>query len=129
MGLFRVRKKRDTVELPVRLYLKERRTGKTTSKYLSGTIVNLSSRGACLMIKKVLLDGRHIFFQTQKTAEHLLQIVGLESEERQVTPKAFSLWMDSGVHHGSPAFKLGVQFTEQNAKLSDSVTSAELHSS
>ena len=66
MVLFKIRSPRVSVEIPIEIFLKDRKSGVLSKESLSGVLVQLSKGGARAIVSKVMLNGEHIFFSTQE---------------------------------------------------------------
>ena len=84
-----------------------------------GVMVNISQGGACLVLSKMLLEGRHLFFSTLNN-EHfhlVLSIENPESGDDTFTVSARSVWMDSCRYQNTAAFKVGLCFHDSQKEI------------
>lgn len=119
---FAFRDPRIETNIPVWLRLQENDTEHLHPGSVSATIVNISKSGACLLIPKPLINGKHLFFATLNSTHIMI----LHSEENTGISKKFnisaqSVWMDSCKHDNHLCFKVGVCFTSPQKKLFQSV--------
>ncbi len=105
------------IELPIDVFLQNKTTGKISSQYAKGTLVNLSKTGASVIIAKVLLDGSHIFFTAQKHAENNLYLTGFSIDNEVNDVAATTVWMDGCTYNQRPSFKIGIKFLTKQEKL------------
>ncbi len=118
MELFRLLSKRISLELPVNVFLQHKRTGKISQHHTTGTIVNLSKAGACVVFDKVILDGDHLFFTAQEQSENNLYLTDFSTDEEVVSDVvATAVWMDGCTYHHKPSFKIGVKFLGAQKEL------------
>ena len=110
MVFFNLRSKRVAVEFPVRIYLQNKDSGKISNIYRSGTLVSISKGGGCLVVDKVILDGDHLFFNTQEQSDNYLVLKGNEELEDHLSALCTSIWMDGFTHKKRTSFKIGVKF-------------------
>lgn len=85
----------------------------------SGIMVDISEGGACLVLSKVVSEGRHLFFSTLDSDRYnlVLLIENPRSSDESFTVPARSVWMDSCLYKKKPAFKIGLCFHERQKKL------------
>lgn len=122
MKLFKKRKQRISVEIPIRISLQSKEDGSLSKNWQQGHIVTLSRDGASIIVEKVVLDGQHLFFAAQNQAEKFLFLEnfndGNGSEQKQISAEA--VWMDSCTINNTSAFKIGLRFTEEQSSLFES---------
>jgi len=99
--------------------LQESESGKLLPGLFSGVMVNISQVGACIMVSKMLLDGKHLFFSTLDSDEYnlVLLIDKPASGDQSFVIPASSVWMDSCHHENAAAFKIGLCFHERQKEL------------
>jgi hypothetical protein len=85
----------------------------------TGVIVNLSKKGACLMLQQMLLEGRHLFFSTLNTEScQLVLFFNLAPESKSpIIVSGRSVWMDYHSAEDKSAFKVGIEFHENQNHL------------
>lgn len=118
MVSFAFRAPRIETNIPVFLRLQENDTEHLHPGSVSATMVNISKSGACLLIPKLLINGKHLFFATLNSTHIMI----LQSEEITGNTKKFnisaqSVWMDSCKHDNRLCFKVGICFTTPQKKL------------
>lgn len=120
MNFFPPRLLRLETEYQVKVALQEKGRGALLQgKRLPGVMVNFSKRGACLVLSKVMLEGKHLFFTTLNSDQYYLELM-IESSERgneHFAIPATSVWMDSCSYKRRPAFKIGLRFHESQKQL------------
>jgi hypothetical protein len=86
---------------------------------LGCVMVNISRKGACLVLSKILLEGRHLFFTALNNDQYhlVLLLVNPKTGEESFEIPASSVWMDSCIYKKQPAFKIGLCFHERQKKL------------
>jgi len=119
---FAFRDTRIETNIPVCLRLQKNGTEHLHPGSVSATIVNISKSGACLLISKLLINGKHLFFATLNSSHTMI----LQSEENTGKIKTFniaaqSVWMDSYKNDNRLCFKVGVCFTTPQKKLFQNV--------
>ncbi len=119
MAIFTTRPLRVGTECTVEIRLQERRTGSYLPGVCPGLLMDISQKGACVVVPKMLLEGKHLFFTTLNSDRYQL-IIHIEKPIESVesfTVSAFSIWMDSFLSEGKAAFKVGVCFHEIQKEL------------
>lgn len=119
MALFRWTSRRIHTDIRLKIYLKDKITGKLSNEYAEGIILNISKEGGCVSTGKMILDGMHLFFSTQEKKESLLYLSDLELDafDTQDGITATSIWMDGFSDGSEKGFKLGVIFTQRQVEL------------
>jgi len=119
MAFFKLRSQRISVEVPVKIFLKRKDSGKVTSDCRQASLIKISKGGACFLIDSMILEGSHIFFSTQENQENHILLKRDDSVEDRENNKitAHSVWMDSVTKDEKQAFKVGVKFTESQDEL------------
>ena len=86
---------------------------------LGGVMVSISQGGACLVLSKILLGGRHLFFSTLNNDQYnlVLLLAPLKAGDEDFAIPARSVWMDSCFYKRQPAFKIGLSFHERQKQL------------
>lgn len=99
--------------------LQDIETGQTLPGQLSATVINLSPEGACLVLPKLIFEGKHLFYATLDSDQFNLLLCpekdGAEIANSGIT--AQSIWMDSCEYHDQPAFKVGIRFHKKQKEL------------
>lgn len=119
MGFFSPRLLRVKTECRVRVRLEDSKSAHSSPASCTAVLVNISQGGACLVLSKMLLEGRHLFFSTLKNERHhlVLLIENPESGDETFMVPACSVWMDSCHYKEVPAFKIGISFHEKQKEL------------
>lgn len=118
MVFFKMRSPRVSVEIPITIFLKDRNSGVLSKESLAGVLVQLSPKGARVVVQKVMLGGDHIFFSSQEKNRFYLCIPELSIENQgEYEINAISVWMDGCVFDGNPSFKIGINFLDQQKEL------------
>lgn len=115
MGLFKRRSRRIQIERNVKIYLQNRVSCVLSSQSMPAVAINISKGGVCVVVEKMVLGGEHLFFSAQRGGENLLSIWGLTKENGAL--QASAVWMDSCYHRDKPAFKIGMQFQEEQDQV------------
>jgi len=115
MVSFLFRTSRLDTELVMQVGLQEIQSGKLIPGQLTTTVVNVSQVGACLILPKLDINGKHLFFATLNSDRYNLFLRPEKQlrEEDDFTIPAQSLWMDSCEYESRNAFKIGVQFLQK----------------
>lgn len=94
-------------------------TGIPLSGLISTTVINFSPNGACLILPKLSISGKHLFYSTLNSDSYnlLLYFEDPQDTEEEVIIAARSVWMDTCEHHGNPAFKIGIRFLHNQKSL------------
>ncbi len=119
MSFFSPRSLRVESEHRVRVSLQDSISGELLPGSCFGVMVNISEGGACLVLSRMLLEGRHLFFSTLNTERNhlVLLIENPESGDETFTVSARSVWMDSCHYQNEAAFKIGLCFHDSQKKL------------
>ena len=111
MFSFQFRSPRIEHELIINVGLQDIRTGEPVPGLLTATIINFSTRGACIILPTLTLNGKHVFFETLNSDRYNLLLYPESPNGDDVsTIAARSIWMDSCEHLQHSAFKVGIQF-------------------
>jgi len=110
------REPRKSCELPVRVRIRNIDSGKETSS-VSGVLFDVTSRGARLIVKQVLVDDHHLFL-SPFNKQNLSLVLSVADEECHALPAgdiaicAKPIWFDRLFIDGdeSHPFWMGVQF-------------------
>ena len=103
----------------MRVGLQDIQTGTVLPGLLSTTVINFSPQGACLIVPRMTIDGRHLFYNTLNSDSHNLLLYSQEKNgiEEEYTIAARSVWMDVCEYQGKPAFKIGIHFLADQKEL------------
>jgi hypothetical protein len=78
----------------------------------SGSIIDISSHGACLLMTQVFHNGFHLFYSTRDTSNAMLQITIKQPPGcNTYILTAVPIWMDLFRQDEIRAFKMGIEFT------------------
>lgn len=122
MVSFSFRETRLESQLPVWLRLQANGSQELHPGKVEATIINVSKGGACLLIPKLLIDGKHLFFTTLNSSHTLLlQPHGSLNEIDEFSISAKSVWMDSCEHLNQQFFKVGISFTTPQKDFFESI--------
>jgi hypothetical protein len=99
--------------------LQDMQTGRPLPGLMHTTVINFSPQGACLILPKLTINGKHLFYETLNSDRYhlLLYPEGRKDVEDESTITARSIWMDSCEHMSKPAFKIGIQFLHNQKVL------------
>lgn len=106
------RAKRISVELPVTVYLFDRKEANRLDDYLEGRITNFSPVGAALIAPKIQLEGKHLFYTCHDNQDMVLELV-FESDSDPgtvISIMAVPVWFDRDLDSEKKHFVLGVNF-------------------
>ena len=119
MSPFFFRSDRLEHDLKMRVGLQDMHGEQSLSGLLTTTVINFSPEGACLVIPKLAIDGKHLFFDTLHSNDYALVLfseeLGKDSDQPAIT--AESIWMDSCLYQNKPAFKIGIRFLHKQDQL------------
>lgn len=116
---FLFRAPRIEYELTMSVGLQDMITGIPLSGLISTTVINFSPEGACLILPKLSINGKHLFYSTLNSDSYnlLLYFDGPNDTEEELIIAARSVWMDTCEHNGKPAFKIGIRFLNNQKSL------------
>lgn len=119
MGAFSFRPSRIKKDLAMRVGLEDIHTGQQLPGLITSTVINFSPEGACLVLPKMIFDGKHLFYATLNNDSYnlLLSPEGQDNGDDGFAITAQSVWMDSCNHQNQPAFKIGIRFLQKQNKL------------
>lgn len=122
MVSFAFRDPRIDTHIPVVLRIQENGTKQLHPGSVSATIVNISKSGACLVLPKLLINGKHLFFTTLNSTHTLLLQYKENTEKIKICDIfAQSVWMDSYKDDNRLCFKIGICFTSPQKRLFQSI--------
>lgn len=119
MAPFFFRSDRLEHDLTMRVGLRDMHAKKSLPGFITTTVINFSPKGACLIIPRMAIDGKHLFFDTLHSNDYALVLFSEEQEEdsNQLAITAESIWMDSCEYQNKPAFKIGIRFLHKQNTL------------
>lgn len=106
-------------DLKVSIGLQDIHSGRIEPAICSGILTDCSEEGGCLLLSRLIVDGKHIFFSTLNSERYHL-VIGfdqLASSEHQDGVVARSIWMDSRRRKDSTVFKMGIRFLNRQKDL------------
>lgn len=78
----------------------------------SGSIIDISRHGACLLMTQVFHNGFHLFYSTRDTSNTVLQVtINHPPDINNCHLNAVPIWMDLFRQQEIRAFKMGIEFT------------------
>lgn len=94
-------------------------SGKPLPGLITTTVTNFSPQGACLILPKLTINGKHLFYETLNSYSYnlLLYPEGRDGVDDELIIAARSIWMDTCEHMRKPAFKIGIDFLHDQKKL------------
>ena len=98
--------------LPIEVHAVDGTEGQFIAGPFSGSIIDISSHGACLLMTQVFYNGFHLFYSTRDTSNAVLQITinhPPDINDRILT--GIPIWMDLFRQQEIRAFKMGIEFT------------------
>ncbi len=119
MAFFSPRSLRIEADCAVEIRLQEYGSGNFLPGKCEGNLTNVSRDGACIILPKMLLEGKHLFFATLDSKRYHL-VIFITNPPKNDAPfrvAARSVWMDSCWYKDGPAFKVGVSFHENQKRL------------
>jgi len=118
MASFIFKSLRIKTELTASVSLQDIDTGEILPGSSTGTVVDFSKGGMCIILTRIMLNDKHLFFSTLDSDRHNLHIC-LETQDNlqdkhEITAR--SIWMNSGEYKGNHVFRIGAKFlqTQQN---------------
>ncbi len=119
MSFFSSKLLRVESEYRVRVSLQDNESGELLPGSCFGVMVDISEGGACLVLTKMLLEGKHLFFSTldNELNRLVLRIENPESSDETFVLSARSVWMDSCRYQNTAAFKIGLCFHDRQKEL------------
>jgi hypothetical protein len=99
--------------------LQDMHTGTHLPGLITATVINFSPQGACLVVPKMTINGKHLFYTTLNNDCYnlLLYAEGPKNIEEEFIIAAQSVWMDICEHQGKSAFKVGIRFLHSQKDL------------
>jgi hypothetical protein len=98
--------------LPIEVHAVNGRDGQPIAGPFSGSIIDISSHGACLLMTQVFHNGFHLFYSTRDTSNTLLQVtINHPPDINTCILTAVPIWMDLFRQQEIRAFKMGIEFT------------------
>ncbi len=99
--------------------LQDIQTGTILPGLITATVINFSPQGACLIVPKMTIDGKHLFYNTLNSDSHYLRLSSQDQNgiAEEFTIAARSVWMDVCDYQGKPAFKIGIHFLDNQKDL------------
>ncbi len=120
MDAFSFRPSRIKKEFAMCVSLQDIQTGECVADLSTATVINFSPEGACLLLTRLIFNGKHIFYSTLDSDSYNL----LLSPEAQnngsddaFSITAQSVWMDTCNYERQPAFKIGIRFLKKQNKV------------
>jgi hypothetical protein len=106
------RAKRIVVELPVKVYLFDKKGKTRIGEPLAGSMKNFSPLGAALTVGSILLNGKHLFYTCQDNPDIVLQLVFeiTDNTDTVISVSASPVWFDKDLDSGKKQFDVGVEF-------------------
>jgi len=99
--------------LPVEVHVVGGSGGQGLAGPFSGSIIDVSNHGACLLMTQVFHNNFHLFYSTRETSEALLQVtINLPPDINNYILHAVPIWLDLFRQQEIRAFKIGIEFTE-----------------
>jgi hypothetical protein len=119
MAPFLFRSHRIEHHLIMRVGLQDMHTSISLPALITTTVINFSPQGACLLLPKLAINGKHLFYETLNSDSYnlLLHPGDVNGAEDEFTIAARSIWMDSCEHMGKPTFKIGIRFLQNQKEL------------
>jgi hypothetical protein len=118
MVTFSFRPARIKKELAMGVGLQNIQTGECVPDLSTATVINFSPEGACLVLTKLIFDGKHLFYSTLDSDSYNLLLspeAQNDDSDDAFSITAQSVWMDTCNFERQPAFKIGIRFlTKQN---------------
>lgn len=106
-------------ELAMGVGMQETHTGTPLPGLLAALVLNFSPQGGCLILPKLVIEGKHIFYTTLDNDDYnlLLYCQRQDGLEENMTIAARPVWLDSSEYNKRAVFKIGVQFLESQKEL------------
>jgi hypothetical protein len=103
--------------LPLEVHVVGRQEGQIIAGPFSGRIIDISAHGACLLMTQIMHNDFHVFYSTRDTSEAVLRLtIDHPPDIDPCTFTAIPVWMDVFRQQEIRAFKIGVEFTEEQDK-------------
>ncbi len=121
------RSHRNIEYLPVAVNIIRGINGTVLAGPFTGSLVDFSKHGACLLMTQVLIDRYHIFYTTKEDDSNLLQLTihDPSKEEDTFLLTARPVWMNFFKQQKVRAFRLGIEFlVSPDGKLMKQVVEA-----
>lgn len=98
--------------LPISVSAWDKTSGKKTAGPFSGTILDISRHGACLLMTQVLIKDYHVFYTTIAEKHYIIRL-GFSFPDQlkdEILVPAMPVWISRFTHKRIHAFKMGVDF-------------------
>jgi len=107
--------KRIEVELPLKVYLFDKKEETRIGEALAGRTKNFSPLGAALTVGSILLSGKHIIYTCNDNPDIVLTLVFelrsiSDSTDKFITVHAAPVWFDKDLDSEKKQFDVGVEF-------------------
>lgn len=104
--------KRISVELPVTVYLFDKKEKIRLGEPLSGRVKDFSPVGAALNVATIQLNGRHLFYTCQDNPDISLELVFEldKNQEKIINVTAAPVWFDRDLDSDKKQFVIGLEF-------------------
>ena len=97
--------------LPIEVHAVNENDGQPLAGPFSGSIIDISSHGACLLMTQVFHNGFHLFYSTRDTSNTVLEItINHPPDINNCILTAVPIWMDLFRQQEIRAFKMGIEF-------------------
>jgi hypothetical protein len=106
--------KRIAVELPVTVYLFDKKENTRIGEPLAGCTKNFSPEGVALTVGSILLNGKHLIYSCQDNPDIVLELVfePRDSSDKFITIHATPVWFDKDLEPGKKEFNVGMKFLD-----------------
>ncbi|MBU0965986.1 MAG: hypothetical protein KKA54_06355 [Proteobacteria bacterium] len=115
MGMERRLFQRFPLALNGSLFLCKAQGGERLSRPVNCQVVDLSKRGAGLIIRQIIVDNQHLFFGPLESDQLILHLTidQQETEPPSITFAVRPLWFDRILFEDQQPFKMGIEFFEK----------------
>jgi len=98
--------------LPLEVHAISGSDGQPIAGPFSGSIIDISTHGACLLMTQVFHNGFHLFYSTRDTNNTVLQLtINHPPDIDNYVLTAVPIWLDLFRQEEIRAFKMGIEFT------------------
>lgn len=99
-------------DLTVRLFLRAGPEGSVLAGPTDGSLANISSTGAGLIVPKIFIDNHHLFYSPRDNPEYFLylQFILFDNDDKNLPIPIRPIWFDRTQSPEGVFFNMGVEF-------------------
>lgn len=101
---------RTEVEMPIALILRDEKQGTVLVGPVQGMLTALSSYGAGLMLNKICIEGKHLFYAPQDDPSKILFLEIEQEENTALSIPVYPVWFNCDEEDEDNPFQMGIEF-------------------